>query len=255
MVALCVVVLIFSYIPLVMSGVIALVIAGGIYELFGATGFRKKKIPAIILNVLLPFVVFVEIPEFKFILLGVFVLAIVLFGYFMVNVKRLEKISAFQRVVISLIITLLLYSVPVLRLQSGLLLLIVAVLVGVMTDTGAYICGRLFGKHKLTPTLSPKKTIEGAIGGTLFAVVTILGVCFAVGQSANILVIAVYSLLGSVISQFGDLALSSVKRIAKIKDYGNLFPGHGGFLDRFDSLMFVIPYTYLFLIVAVYAAM
>ena len=255
MIALCVVVLIFSHNPLVMSGVVALVIAGGIYELFGATGFRKKKIPAIILNVILPFVVFFEIPAYKFILLGAFVLAIVLFGYFMVNVKRLEKINDFQSVVISFLIAFLLKSVPALRLHGGLLLLIVAVLVGVMTDTGAYICGRLFGKHKLAPTLSPKKTIEGAIGGIVFAVVTVLGVLFAVGQSENIWVVVIYSLFGSVISQFGDLALSSIKRIAKIKDYGNLFPGHGGFLDRFDSLMFVIPYTYLFLIVAAYAAM
>lgn len=252
MVAFCILVLIFSYIPLVMQVFMAVVTAGSLYEFFSATGLRKRKILSTALNVILPFTVFVKIPYYEYILAVVLLTALVIFGCFMKNVKRLEGINDGLSVVISVIITILLNSIVYLRgMENGLLLLITAALVGVMTDTGAYAFGRLMGKHKLAPVISPKKTVEGAIGGTVTGVVVVILLCVCVNLSGilsmRILPVAAYALVGSVISQYGDLSMSSVKRIAKIKDYGNLFPGHGGFLDRFDSLMFVIPYTYLFL--------
>ena len=103
------------------------------------------------------------------------------------------------------------------------------------SDTGAYFIGSKFGKHKLTPELSPKKSVEGAVGG--FVTSAILTVIY----SAMALVGAV----GSVFAQFGDLAASSIKRYVGIKDYGKLMPGHGGVLDRFDSVLFTLPYTAL----------
>ena len=109
-----------------------------------------------------------------------------------------------------------------------------------VTDTFAYFSGYFFGKHKLIPAVSPKKTVEGAVGGTLFAVLGFIIVGFIYGYSVkNIVILALIGLVASVVSQLGDLAASLIKRHYGIKDYGKLFPGHGGVLDRFDSILAV----------------
>ncbi len=125
--------------------------------------------------------------------------------------------------------------------------LIVAVFIGAwITDTFAYFCGMLFGKggkHKLIPDVSPKKTVEGSIGGIVFCVVAmvIFGLVIEAISSyeANLLVFAGAGLVASIVSQIGDLAMSVIKRHYGIKDYGKIFPGHGGILDRFDSIIAV----------------
>ena len=109
--------------------------------------------------------------------------------------------------------------------------------------------GRLFGKHKLAPVISPNKSIEGSIGGILGS--ALIGIIFGLvmsnftGKSENLTIIfAVIGGLGSVISQIGDLAASGIKRNYDIKDYGNLIPGHGGILDRYDSIIITSPIVY-----------
>jgi len=116
-------------------------------------------------------------------------------------------------------------------------------------DTLAYFSGMFFGKRKLAPMLSPKKTIEGAIGGTLGA--AIVSGAFGhmisthVTMDVNLAVIgAILGLVGAIFAQFGDLSASAIKRHLGIKDYGNLIPGHGGILDRFDSVIFTAPLVY-----------
>ena len=113
------------------------------------------------------------------------------------------------------------------------------------TDTFAYFVGLTFGKNKLIPSVSPKKTVEGAIGG-IFGSVLISSLYAYFVHPENILIIIIASILGSVISQMGDLFASSFKRKLGIKDYGNLIPGHGGMLDRIDSIIFTAPFTYIF---------
>lgn len=113
------------------------------------------------------------------------------------------------------------------------------------TDTFAYLTGMLFGKHKLIPKLSPKKSIEGALGGILGALV----LSWAYFQYVNVnynLTLVLLTLMASVVSQFGDLFASKIKRITGIKDYGKILPGHGGFLDRFDSSIPVIALISIF---------
>lgn len=113
------------------------------------------------------------------------------------------------------------------------------------TDTFAYIAGNLFGKNKLCPTISPKKTIEGSIGGILGSL--ILTIVFAVVLKIDPLwKLIVLSILASVISQLGDLVASKIKRTASIKDYGFIMPGHGGVLDRFDSIILTAPVIYYY---------
>ena len=115
-------------------------------------------------------------------------------------------------------------------------------------DTCAYCAGRLFGRHKMAPVLSPKKSVEGAVGGVIGAAA--LGGIYAVvvGRLAGFAPVWEYVLIcffGALISMVGDLAASAIKRNHNIKDYGKLIPGHGGILDRFDSVIFTAPVIWL----------
>ncbi len=116
-------------------------------------------------------------------------------------------------------------------------------------DTCAYCVGVLIGKHKMAPVLSPKKSIEGAVGGVAGAV--LLGVIYAFFTKGGMVEYGIICGVGALISMVGDLAASAIKRNQGIKDYGKLIPGHGGILDRFDSVIFTAPVIYylsLFLI-------
>lgn len=116
-------------------------------------------------------------------------------------------------------------------------------------DTCAYCVGRLFGRHKMAPVLSPKKSTEGAVGGVAGAV--ILGVIYALFTGGPVLVYAAICGIGALISMVGDLAASAIKRNVQIKDYGKLIPGHGGILDRFDSVIFTAPVIYFLSLVLI----
>ena len=115
------------------------------------------------------------------------------------------------------------------------------------TDIFAYFGGMLFGKHKLCPEISPKKTVEGSIGGILgsIAVSALFGALVCPQHIAGCIVMG---LIGSVFAQCGDLIASSFKRKMGIKDYGNLIPGHGGILDRFDSVVLTAPFIYYYIV-------
>lgn len=111
------------------------------------------------------------------------------------------------------------------------------------TDVGAYCVGSLFGKHKLIPEVSPKKSVEGAVGGTVFAILLFMLYGFVVSKytelTPNYLLLGIEGAVLSVISQIGDLIASLIKREYGVKDYGTILPGHGGIMDRFDSILAV----------------
>ena len=120
-------------------------------------------------------------------------------------------------------------------------LLIYLLLITVMTDTYAYITGRLIGKNKLLEVISPNKTWEGTIGGTLFGVLIPMVFYYTcINSDINILTLFSVTLFLSILAQFGDLTFSAIKRHYKVKDFSNIMPGHGGILDRCDSIIFVI---------------
>ena len=136
--------------------------------------------------------------------------------------------------------------------DGGMYLLMVTIWLPLISDIFAYFTGYFFGKHKLIPDVSPKKTIEGSVGGMVFCgvgcIVFSIVICSINGQAIDaFLFIRMFAvgLICSVISQIGDLIMSVVKRRYDVKDYGRLFPGHGGVLDRFDSVMAVAPIVML----------
>lgn len=150
-------------------------------------------------------------------------------------------------------IVLFLMFVPIIRenIPNGRILIWFVFLSAWGTDTFAYLIGKNFGKHKFTE-VSPNKSIEGCIGGIGGAILILLiytSVCNNVfNLNINYIYAGVVAILLSCISQIGDLAASSIKRYCGIKDYSNLIPGHGGMLDRIDSVIFVLPFAYFLLI-------
>jgi phosphatidate cytidylyltransferase len=121
------------------------------------------------------------------------------------------------------------------------------------SDTGAYFVGVLFGKHKMAPVISPKKSWEGFFGGIVVAIAGMMLYGVAAeqfgGKEVNYLLALLYGLLGALGGVFGDLSMSVIKRQVGIKDYGNLIPGHGGILDRFDSVLITAPLTEALLLI------
>jgi len=156
-------------------------------------------------------------------------------------------------------LSLLKYILLLREFQDGFTIILMVFVLTWAVDTGAYFSGRLFGNKKLAPSISPNKTWEGAIGGTiatmLVAVILYLTVVpswvFTVNwvfTGSGIITAMILGLLISLAGQFGDLLASLLKRSANVKDSGNLLPGHGGVLDRFDSILFTAPVTFYFIV-------
>ena len=130
-------------------------------------------------------------------------------------------------------------------LENGKLYVLLPIIAAFLSDSGAYFAGVYLGKHKAFPHVSPNKTIEGCAGGLLCSVIFMLLygliLLLATDLEINFLVLILYGVVGNLATQLGDLSYSLVKRQYGIKDYGNLIPGHGGMLDRFDSMTFAAP--------------
>lgn len=137
------------------------------------------------------------------------------------------------------------YVLKIRVMENGFIYLLLTFLFIWMSDTAAYFVGKFFGKHKLAPHISPNKTVEGSLGGLFFTVLFAFTIANIFQYSVSLMMLL--AIIVNVFAQLGDLVESAIKRQAKIKDSGNLLPGHGGILDRFDSALFAIPAVYLFL--------
>lgn len=183
---------------------------------------------------------------YAWLLLGVMIFWVLLFAEMM----RAQMKLGFEKIAVCLsagiVLPLLLGALVRIHAgNNGRFFILIPFVLAFLSDTGAYFVGLKFGKHKLAPVISPKKTIEGAAGGIAGAVLGMLlyGVILQVffQFQVNYLFALIYGVLGSLAGVFGDLCFSVIKRQTGIKDYGNLIPGHGGILDRFDSMMLVGP--------------
>lgn len=186
-------------------------------------------------------------------ILGMLVFSAALFGEMLAAKGELpfEKIAIcyVAGVILPVMLTAL---VRIMAGEMGRFFVLLPFLLAFTSDSGAYFAGRFFGKRKLAPVISPNKTVEGVAGGVVGAVVGMLIYCVVLDLffrfRVNYLFALTYGILGSLGAVFGDLAFSVVKRQTGIKDYGNLIPGHGGVLDRFDSMVIVAPLTEALLI-------
>lgn len=184
---------------------------------------------------------------------GLLAFTYLLFGELLISKTKLP----FEKIMIcmagGLLVPYLLSAIVRIRnMDMGAVYVFLPFVLAFLSDTGAYFAGVFFGKHKLCPNISPKKTVEGFFGGIVGAVigVTLYGlVLMLMGSKVNFLFGIVYGVVGSLASVLGDLSFSVIKRQVGIKDYGNLIPGHGGILDRFDSMTVVAPIAELLLLV------
>ncbi len=244
------------YIIGICVGVISLI---GLYEFYKVTGLIEKKSPALYVGVLfcIAFNVMTIIMGAKALeILGFYIVAFV-FLLMLLNVLYHSKCT-FKDVSLSFlgatyVTVFFAHMFLIRRLELGSILIWILFVCSWSTDSFAYFCGRAFGKHKLCPKISPKKTIEGAIGGVIACIGFALGylaiVAKANGMTVNYLNGVILALAASVFSQIGDLVASRIKREYDVKDFGNLIPGHGGILDRFDSALLISPIVYYLLLV------
>lgn len=236
--------------PVCLAVAASLLSAIGIHEILWSTGCVKHlriSIYSGVLGALIPMWVFFD-GSTATALLGLFLYVVLLFCEAIASRKKvtLEKMGA--AFFVSVMIPFFLSSfIRIMDMQHGEYYVLLPFVAAFTSDAFALFAGMLFGRHKLAPELSPKKTVEGSIGGFLGAMACCLlyGAIVQLGWhlAPNYLILAVYGLLGSGISQLGDLSFSYIKREYGIKDYGNIFPGHGGVLDRFDSVIFCAPLT------------
>jgi len=238
--------------------VIGLLCLIGVYEMAKCLGFDKKLIITIPM-----YIIALGLPIFRFYtpyifqdkitssflscaLLLFFGMLIYVLSYVMLkkNTVNVSEMLTFYAMFVYIVgcfssIVLVRYG------NNGKYLYLLVFLGAWVCDTFAYFVGKFFGKHKLIPEISPKKTVEGSIGGIVFTVISfvIFGLIVNLGFDAHMsyLKLCIFAVVLSIISQFGDLIASAIKRQYNIKDYGNLFPGHGGILDRFDGVLLTAP--------------
>ena len=244
-------VLYFSYIPEIMAGTCVALSAFSVYEICRASGRVNDEAYFTVSLLLAGGISSWEMPSYLWVLKATYIVALIGFVILMLRQKRCSLKNPVKVLLLNLTVILLFKSFPTLRaMDNGLYYLGGAMILCAVTDVAAYLIGRSLGKHKLIPSVSPNKTVEGAVGGIVFAVLImlLLGIGMEHWQLIQISYprLAVYSAIASVAGQFGDLCMSSVKRVCGIKDFGNIFPGHGGMLDRFDSQLMVVSFTVLY---------
>ncbi|MEM1483867.1 phosphatidate cytidylyltransferase [Oscillospiraceae bacterium PP1C4] len=230
-----------------------------VYELLSATGCWANKLTSLLamfFAVMIPFFSIQAVAKNLIFICYLYVIAI-----FVVLLRQHERLPV-EKIALSFMFSLMipfsLSTIIYLRDRWGMTLGIFYALVSLggawLSDTGAYFAGLAFGKHKLAPNISPKKTVEGAIGGAIFAAVFMLLVAWlyslgsaALGYPITVHYITLLCLMPflSVVSIIGDLSASIVKRQFNVKDYGSIMPGHGGVMDRFDSALMVAPLVYM----------
>ena len=183
-------------------------------------------------------------------ILSVPTVLLILFSHIIAtDMKITFKDVAYTFLGIFYIVFFMLFVALIDGMENGKILIWYAILAAWGTDIFAYFIGKKFGKHKFSK-VSPKKSIEGCVAGTIGAIVTMLIYTYFANTYFNMDVsyieIGIIGLILSLIGQIGDFAASSIKRYVDIKDYSNLIPGHGGMLDRIDSLLFIAPFAFIF---------
>ena len=222
----------------------------GMFELYRIFHI-EKEIPGIIgyltATVYYADLRFSFLPDMMMLVLGLLIFLMFAYVFTYPKYKTEQIMAAFIGVFYVAVMLSYVYQTRI--MEAGAYIVWLIFLCSWGCDTCAYCVGVLFGKHKMTPKLSPKKSIEGAVGGVVGTALLTALYCFIFRNvmeinTAEIWILAAISAVGALISMVGDLTASAIKRNYEIKDYGTLIPGHGGILDRFDSVIFTAPIIY-----------
>ncbi len=234
----------------VLFGVLLVISMIGLYELYKIVNVHLA-IPGILgyLSCLGYYILlYLGLTEYQLMLFIIFLMLLMfayVFGFPKYQTEQIA-VSFFGLFYVSIMLS---YIYQVRILEEGVWIIWLIFIGAWGSDTCAYVVGVLFGKHKFAPKLSPKKSLEGCVGGIVGA--ALIGLLYATMIGGHLkefknpqLIFAIIGAASSIISQIGDLAASAIKRNHEIKDYGSLIPGHGGILDRFDSIIFTAPIVY-----------
>lgn len=233
-----------------LTAVILLVIVGGVWEynsiVFGA-GFLKEKSTGIIFAILIPLVLYQGNFHMLTAILAFMVMAVFIVFLWKVSENTFDVLNV-AKVIFGIVYIPLLTSHFILlrKLESGIHWIILVLVIAIIGDTVALYIGKFFGKRKLIPLVSPGKTVEGTIGLVIGSTVASSFFGFFFMPSISIFHFLILGFVGSIIGQLGDLCESAIKRKYGRKDASSLLPGHGGLMDRLDSLIFVAPFVYYY---------
>lgn len=243
-----------QFFPILYNILVAAVALICSFEILAAAGMTKKlelMIPSLIFSGLFPLLLSLGHWE-----LLAFIYPLAMFVILLVSSERVSFQDLAYTFTTVCVITFGLSTIIVLcgkNLSHALYYIMLAVGIAWIADAGAYFAGSFFGKHKLCPNISPKKTVEGAVGGLLAGVIGAVIIslifqlfCFQNGEVVLYPQLVLMALIGTAVSIVGDLSFSAIKRSCHIKDYGSIIPGHGGILDRCDSVIFTSPFILIF---------
>lgn len=242
---------------------VALIAALSVHEFLNALDCGIKKFPGhycmcIAFAVAMPILTWIESVSYIWRLFVASLIVFLMFAGYVADCKKLSFGKLAEMITVTCLVTLsvcCLISLKNISTDHGICYVVMALMAAWLPDSGAYFVGTAIGKKKLCPEISPKKTVEGAVGGIIFTAVffSLYAFCYkmfmekvyGLSFGVNYIALIVIVMIAAVISMVGDLSASLLKREYGIKDYGNLLPGHGGVADRFDSVYFVLPYMML----------
>lgn len=231
--------------PIVLKAVTILLSIAAVFELIRAAHLEQERPFLFAMMAAAGIIPLIPIPCYKRFLPWILAAATVVFFHIMGRNARCILDTKPRTGGICLLVILLLRSIPEFSaMKQGSFCLGLSMAICYATDAFAYLGGKAFGTHKLCPDISPNKTVEGSICGILGAAAVALAA--AILWDFRMIPLLIYAVSASVAGQFGDLAISGIKRAFAVKDLGNILPGHGGILDRFDSHTFAIPFSLLF---------
>lgn len=254
-------VVLFLHNTIVLKIAIAAIIVLMLFELFRAgrcIGLRLTCLPAFIYGAVMPFIVTGSAAKYRFTVNIIFIM--VFFITYIAQHNTLKYYRLFYILACTLLVSNSMSCLVILNEMDkvhGLMYLVMGLCGAWLADSGAYFAGTFFGRHKLCPEVSPKKTVEGFVGGIVVTGLLFMLINFGYSKilprvsdytvGVNYLEVFLLGVALAVVGTIGDLSASVLKRQCGIKDYGNIMPGHGGAMDRFDSVLFVAPCFYAFI--------
>jgi phosphatidate cytidylyltransferase len=238
----------------VFDGAVALIAVMALHEFITLGKRMGYDIPVVLCAVVTLFIIAAFILESVSVEMGMFVTLLIIPASYVFRSGDIEHALPSSAIAVLATMYVGMLAGSLIRLRNdfpvGPKLVFFLVLVVWLGDAGAYYTGKQFGRHKMSPRISPKKTIEGGVGGVITSVITAVVIHFTFFPQIPLVHAVVVGIVLSIAGMVGDLAESMWKRSAAVKDSGTLIPGHGGFLDRFDSVLFTTPILYVYWAVA-----